>query len=100
MGMREEAHPHPSDPIRISKLTVQDSECPLGSRVPGCVEHHQARRACFPGSWLEPLLHTDRIGYSSSRKPPRRTPDGSRRREMMEERATRLGGTSLRRLLM
>ena len=58
MGMREEAHPHPSDPIRISKLTVQDSECPLGSRVPGCVEHHQARRACLPGSWLEPLLHS------------------------------------------
>ena len=61
MGSLEEAHPHPSDPIRISKLTVQDSECPLGSRVPGCVEHHQARRACLPGSWLEPLLHRGRL---------------------------------------
>ena len=50
--------PLTSDPIRISKLTVQDSECPLGSRVPGCVEHHQAPRVCLPGSWREPLLHT------------------------------------------
>ena len=66
--------PLTSDPIRISKLTVQDSECPLGSRVPGCVEHHQARRVCLPGSWREPLLHRRTV----------RPSDGLNRREYLQ----------------